>query len=104
MRCTSAMVGAHLLVSPAHVVVRLTQPACNVVLRGRWRESQPFCNLLVRAGMKHLQYEHRPASYQEIAERLGISAKTVENPVARGLRETPHYVRRRYKEVSSDHG
>ncbi len=43
-------------------------------------------------------------SYQEIAERLGISAKTVENHVARALRETHHYVRRRYKEVSSDHG
>jgi len=43
-------------------------------------------------------------SYKEISERLGISAKTVENHVARGLRETHRYVRRQYKEVDSDHG
>ncbi len=42
-------------------------------------------------------------SYDEISERLGISAKTVENHVARGLRETHHYVRRRYRDVSSTH-
>ncbi len=36
-------------------------------------------------------------SYKEIAERLGISPKTVENHIARALRETHQYVRRRYQ-------
>jgi len=38
-------------------------------------------------------------SYREIAERLGISPKTVENHIANGLRETHRYMHRRYKEV-----
>lgn len=40
-------------------------------------------------------------SYQEIAERLGISAKTVEKHVARSLRETHLYLRRRYEDVNT---
>jgi RNA polymerase sigma-70 factor (ECF subfamily) len=43
-------------------------------------------------------------SYKEISQRLGISAKTVENHVARGVRETHRYLRRHYREVNSDHG
>lgn len=34
--------------------------------------------------------------YREIAERLGISEKTVEKHIARGLRDTHSYLRRRY--------
>lgn len=34
-------------------------------------------------------------SYKEIAERLGITPKTVENHVARAVRETHEYLRRR---------
>jgi len=36
-------------------------------------------------------------SYKEIAERLRLSPKTVENHLARAVRETHSYVRRRYK-------
>src|SRR6266581_1539194 len=36
-------------------------------------------------------------SYKEVAERLGISAKTVEKHIARGLRETHSYLKRRYE-------
>ncbi len=36
-------------------------------------------------------------SYKEIAQRLGISPKTVENHIARALRETHRYLRQRYK-------
>jgi RNA polymerase sigma factor (sigma-70 family) len=36
-------------------------------------------------------------SYKEIAHRLSLSPKTVENHVARALRETHAYMRRRYK-------
>jgi RNA polymerase sigma-70 factor, ECF subfamily len=43
-------------------------------------------------------------SYKEISERLGISARTVENHVARGLRETHQYMRRQYHGVSPEHG
>jgi RNA polymerase sigma-70 factor (family 1) len=35
-------------------------------------------------------------SYKEVAERLGISTKTVEKHIARGLRETHGYLKRRY--------
>jgi RNA polymerase sigma-70 factor (ECF subfamily) len=35
-------------------------------------------------------------SYKEVADRLGISAKTVEKHIARGLRETHSYLKRRY--------
>jgi RNA polymerase sigma-70 factor (ECF subfamily) len=36
-------------------------------------------------------------SYKEIAERLGISTKTVEKHIARGLRDTHAFMRRRYR-------
>jgi RNA polymerase sigma-70 factor, ECF subfamily len=42
-------------------------------------------------------------SYQEVAKRLGISAKTVEKHIARGLRDTHNYIKRRYA-VRQDHG
>ncbi len=43
-------------------------------------------------------------SYQEIADRLGISPKTVEKHIARGSRETHAYLRRRYRDSGNDHG
>ena len=42
-------------------------------------------------------------SYKEVADRLGISAKTVEKHIARGLRDTHTYVKRRYS-ARRDHG
>lgn len=36
-------------------------------------------------------------SYKEIAEKLGISDKTVENHVSRGIRDTHRYLRQRYQ-------
>lgn len=44
-------------------------------------------------------------SYRDIAAQLGISEKTVEGHVSRGIRETYGYLRRRYqlKEVIADH-
>lgn len=38
-------------------------------------------------------------SYQEIADRLGISIRTVEKHLARGTRETHAYLKRRYRDV-----
>jgi RNA polymerase sigma-70 factor, ECF subfamily len=43
-------------------------------------------------------------SYKEVADRLGISAKTVEKHIARGLRDTHSYVKRRYGAARLDHG
>jgi RNA polymerase sigma-70 factor (ECF subfamily) len=43
-------------------------------------------------------------SYKEVADRLGISAKTVEKHIARGLRETHNYLNRRYNAPRRDHG
>jgi len=43
-------------------------------------------------------------SYKEVADRLGISAKTVEKHIARGLRETHSYIARRYDAPRRDHG
>lgn len=46
--------------------------------------------------------------YKEIAEQLGISPKTVEKHIARGLRDTHAFMRRRYrlpdKDTGPDHG
>jgi len=43
-------------------------------------------------------------SYKEVADRLGISAKTVEKHIARGLRDTHSYIKRRYNAARRDHG
>ena len=43
-------------------------------------------------------------SYKEVADRLGISAKTVEKHIARGLHETHSYIKRRYSVTRRDHG
>jgi RNA polymerase sigma factor (sigma-70 family) len=43
-------------------------------------------------------------SYKEIALRLGISPKTVENHIGRALRETHEYLRKRYQLTATDHG
>src|SRR5579863_2857197 len=43
-------------------------------------------------------------SYKEVAERLGISPKTVEKHIAHGLHETHRYVNRRYAATRRDHG
>ncbi|MDB6046845.1 MAG: hypothetical protein JWM63_5396 [Gammaproteobacteria bacterium] len=43
-------------------------------------------------------------SYKEVAERLGISPKTVEKHIARGLHETHGYLKRRYNATRRDHG
>ena len=43
-------------------------------------------------------------SYKEIALRLGISPKTVENHIGRALRETHDYLRRRYEMTATGHG
>lgn len=39
-------------------------------------------------------------SYKEIADQLGISPKTVENQIARGLRDTHAYLRRHYRQTN----
>jgi RNA polymerase sigma-70 factor (family 1) len=43
-------------------------------------------------------------SYKEVADRLGISPKTVEKHIARGLHDTHSYVKRRYNDTRRDHG
>jgi RNA polymerase sigma-70 factor (ECF subfamily) len=62
---------------------------------------------LIRAAVDRLPPKCRAAfalrvfhgcSYKEIADRLGVSAKTVEKYIARGLRETDAHLKRRYKD------
>jgi len=62
---------------------------------------------LLREAIEHLPPQCRAVftlkvfhdcAYQEIADRLGISVKTVEKHVGRGLADTLAYVRRRYRE------
>ena len=43
-------------------------------------------------------------SYKEVADRLGISAKTVEKHIARGLRDTHSFLKRRYEGDGRNHG
>jgi RNA polymerase sigma-70 factor, ECF subfamily len=69
-------------------------------------------NRLIQEAIDHLPRQCRAAftlrvfhdcSYQEVAKRLGISSKTVEKHIARGLRDTHNYIKRRYA-VRQDHG
>jgi len=43
-------------------------------------------------------------SYKEVAERLGISVKTVEKHIARAMRETNSYLNVRYRVTRRHHG
>lgn len=43
-------------------------------------------------------------SYKEVAEQLGISVKTVEKHISRGIRETNHYLQSRYGTTRRHHG
>jgi RNA polymerase sigma factor (sigma-70 family) len=43
-------------------------------------------------------------SHKEIAQRLGIAPKTVENHLGRALREAHEYLRKRYQLTATDHG
>lgn len=43
-------------------------------------------------------------SYKEVADHLGISVKTVEKHISRGMRETNRYVRTRYSVTRRHHG
>ena len=63
-------------------------------------------SLLLRQAIERLTPQCRAAfvlkvfhacSYKEIAQRLGLSPKTVEHHIARALRETHQYLRQRYK-------
>jgi RNA polymerase sigma-70 factor, ECF subfamily len=69
-------------------------------------------NRLIQEAIDHLPRQCRAAftlrvfhecSYQEVAKRLGISAKTVEKHIARGLRDTHKYIKRRYA-LRQEHG
>jgi RNA polymerase sigma-70 factor, ECF subfamily len=69
-------------------------------------------NRLIQEAIDHLPRQCRAAftlrvfhecSYQEVAHRLGISPKTVEKHIARGLRDTHSYIKRRYA-MRHDHG
>jgi RNA polymerase sigma-70 factor, ECF subfamily len=69
-------------------------------------------NRLIQEAIDHLPRQCRAAftlrvfhecSYKEVADRLGISAKTVEKHIARGLRDTNSYIKRRYG-ARRDHG
>jgi RNA polymerase sigma-70 factor (ECF subfamily) len=61
---------------------------------------------LLKEAVEHLPPQCRAAftlkifhacSYKQIAQRLGLSPKTVENHIARALRDTHAYLHRRYK-------
>jgi RNA polymerase sigma-70 factor (family 1) len=43
-------------------------------------------------------------SYKEVADRLGISVKTVEKHISRGMRETNRYLQIQYRVTGRHHG
>jgi RNA polymerase sigma-70 factor (family 1) len=43
-------------------------------------------------------------SYKEVADHLGISVKTVEKHISRGIRETNRYIKFRYSDTRRHHG
>jgi RNA polymerase sigma-19 factor, ECF subfamily len=83
--------------------------ASGVISTGATPETQALADersQLLRQAIEHLPPQCRTVfvlkvfhacSYQEIAERLGISVKTVEKHVGRGLKDTHQYLRRQYR-------
>ena len=81
----------------------------NVVSPGESLEGEALANersRLLKEAVERLTPQCRAAftlkvfhacSYKDIAHRLGLSPKTVENHIARALRETHEHLRRRYK-------
>jgi RNA polymerase sigma-70 factor (ECF subfamily) len=68
------------------------------LLREAIEQLSPQC----RAAFKLRVFQ--ACSYKEIALRMGISPKTVENHIGRALSETTEYVRERYQMTASGHG
>jgi RNA polymerase sigma-70 factor, ECF subfamily len=80
-----------------------------VVPEGKTLESEVLADeesRLLKEAIDHLSPQCRAAftlkvfhaySYKQIAQRLSLSPKTVENHIARALRQTHVYLRRRYK-------
>jgi RNA polymerase sigma-70 factor (ECF subfamily) len=68
------------------------------LLREAVEQLSPQCGAAFRLRVFH------GCSYKEIAERLGIAPKTVENHIGRALRETHDFLRRRYQLTAPDHG
>lgn len=65
------------------------------LLKGAIEHLPPQCRAVFALRVFHA------CSYQEIAERLGISEKTVEKHVGRGLRDTYQYLKRHYRDAGA---
>jgi len=63
----------------------------SVLLREAIERLPPQCRAAFALKVFHAR------SYKDIAEQLGISTKTVEKHIARGLRDTHAFMRRRYQ-------
>src|SRR5690242_6887020 len=88
----------------------LTPTECESPESGLLRDER---NRLVQEAIDRLPPQCRAAftlrvfheySYKEVADQLGISVKTVEKHISRGMRETNRYVRTRYSVTRRDHG
>jgi RNA polymerase sigma-70 factor (ECF subfamily) len=84
--------------------------ACESLESGLIRDER---NRLVQEAINRLSPQCRAAftlrifhecSYKEVAERLGISVKTVEKHIARAMRETNSYLNVRYRVTRRHHG
>lgn len=87
--------------------------ASGVVSAGATPEGQALADersQLLRQAIEHLPPQCRAVfalkvfhacSYQEISERLGISVKTVEKHVGRGLKDTHQYLKRQYRDAGA---
>ena len=75
----------------------LAEEECRL-LREAVEQLSPQCRAAFMLRMFH------SCSYKEIALRLGIAPKTVENHIGRALRETHDYLQKRYQLTATDHG
>ena len=75
----------------------LAEEECRL-LREAMEQLSPQCQAAFRLRVFH------SCSYKEIATRLGIAPKTVENHIGRALRETHEYLRKRYQLTATEHG
>ena len=68
------------------------------LLREAVEQLSPQCRAVFRLRV------FQGCSYKDIAERLGLAPKTVENHIARAVRETHEYLRSRYQLTTTHNG
>lgn len=87
--CLGDLADSHVVAGGKTVEDQVLADEESALLREAIEQLSPQCRAAFKLRVFHA------CSYKEIAQQLGISAKTVENHIARAVRETHEYLRQR---------